>query len=85
MVIVVDYFTKWAEAEALVKIGQVDMKTFIWKNVVCRFGIPHVLISDNGTQFEGTIFEQFCNGLNIKHRFSSPGHPQANGQAEVTN
>ena len=85
VVVAVDYFTKWAEAEPLVKIGQVDMKTFIWKNVVCRFGIPHVLISDNGTQFEGTIFEQFCSGLNIKHRFSSPGHPQSNGQAEVTN
>ena len=49
----------------------------------CRVQIwdSHVLISDNGTQFEGTRFEKFCNGLNIKHRFSSPGHLQA----KVTN
>ena len=49
VVVAVDYFTEWAEAEALVKIGQIDMKNFLWKNVVCRLGIPHVLVSDNGT------------------------------------
>ena len=43
-----DYFTKWVEAEPLANIRDVDAKRFIWKNIVTRFGVPHVLISDNG-------------------------------------
>ena len=44
----IDYFTKWVEAEPLANIRDVDAKRFIWKNIVTRFGVPHVLISDNG-------------------------------------
>ena len=43
-----DYFTKWVEAEPLANIRDVDVKKFLWKNIVTRFGIPHTLISDNG-------------------------------------
>ena len=39
VIVAVDYFTKWAKAEALAGIGQSDVKSFVWKNVVCRFGI----------------------------------------------
>ena len=42
-----DYFTKWVEAEPLANIRDVDVKRFIWKNIITRFGVPHVLISDN--------------------------------------
>ena len=48
----IDYFTKWVEAEPLANIRDVDAKRFIWKNIVTRFGVPHVLISDNGLQFD---------------------------------
>ena len=47
-----DYFTKWVEMEPLVNIRDVDAKRFVWKNIVTRFGVPHVLISDNGLQFD---------------------------------
>ena len=43
-----DYFTKWVEVEPLANIRDVDTKRFVWKNIVTRFGVPHVLISDNG-------------------------------------
>ena len=43
------------------------------------------IISDNGRQFDSQAFRDFCSGLGIKNQFSSPGHPQANGQTEVTN
>ena len=35
-----DYFTKWVEAEPLANIRDVDVKRFVWKNIVTRFGIP---------------------------------------------
>uniref|UniRef100_A0A2N9J642 Uncharacterized protein n=1 Tax=Fagus sylvatica TaxID=28930 RepID=A0A2N9J642_FAGSY len=53
--------------------------------LICRFGIPRVLVSDNGKQFDNPKFRQFSEELGIHNHYSSPGHPQANGQVEVTN
>ena len=55
------------------------------KNIICRFGIPLTIISDNRRQFDSQGFRDFCSSLGIRNQFSSPGHPQANGQTEVTN
>ena len=44
-----------------------------------------MIISDNGQQFDSRAFRDFYSGLGIKNQFSSPRHPQANGQMEVTN
>jgi len=52
----VDYFTKWAEAKALENIWDVDVKKFVWKNIVTRFRVPDSLISDNGLQFDRKTF-----------------------------
>ena len=43
------------------------------------------IISDNGRQFDNQGFKDFYSNLYIKNQFSSPRHPQANGQTEVTN
>ena len=48
LVVGIDYFTKWVEVEPLAKIVQKNVKNFVWKNIVCKFGVPRVLISDNG-------------------------------------
>ncbi|XP_077251934.1 uncharacterized protein LOC143891185 [Tasmannia lanceolata] len=50
-----------------------------------RFGIPRVLITDNGKQFDCRNFRKFCSDLKIEQRFTSVAHPQTNGQTEVTN
>ncbi|XP_071705132.1 uncharacterized protein [Rutidosis leptorrhynchoides] len=55
------------------------------ENIVCQFGIPNEIVSENGTQFEGNPFSGWCQELNIKQTFTSVAHPQANGQCEVTN
>ena len=82
---VVDYFTKWAEVEALANIRDAVVKKFVWKNIVTRFGVPDSLISDNGLQFDSRAFCEFCSDLDIKNRYSTPAYPQGNGQAEVVN
>ena len=48
LVVAIDYFTKWVEAEPLASITQQNIKNFVWKNIVCKFGVPKVLVSDNG-------------------------------------
>ena len=76
---------KWVEVEALTMITEAKIQNFVWKNIVCRFGIPRTIILDNGRQFDSQGFRLFCSNLGIKNHFSSPRHPQANGQTEVTN
>ena len=65
LVVGIDYFTKWVEVEPLTKITQQNNKNFVWKNIVCRFGVPRVLISDNGRQFDNTLFRDFCKHFRI--------------------
>ena len=67
-----DYFTKWAKAEALANIRDVDVKKFVWKKVVTRFRVSDSLISDNGLQFNSRGFREFCNDLGINNKYSIP-------------
>ena len=80
-----DYFTKWVEAEPLANIRDVDAKRFVWKNIVTRFRVPYVLISNNSLQFDNKMFRRYYGELGITNRYSTPAHPQGNGQAEAVN
>ena len=84
IIVAVDNFTKWAEAEPLATITEQKIRNFVWRAIICRFGIPRALVSDNGKQFDNAKFRDFCAELGIKNYYSSPAHPQSNGQAEVT-
>jgi hypothetical protein len=45
LVVGIDYFTKWVEAEPLATITEKNVRGFVWKTIICRFGIPRVFIS----------------------------------------
>lgn len=49
MIVAIVYFTKWVEKEPIEKIDEKLIQGFIWKNICCRFDIPRILISNNGT------------------------------------
>ena len=83
LVVSIDYFTKWVEAEALATISE-NIRSFVWRNIIYRYGIPRVIVSANGKQFDNSAFRDFCSELSIKNHYSSLVHPQANGQVEVT-
>ena len=85
LVVGIDYFTKWVEAKALATITEKNIRSFVWRNIIYRYEIPRVLVSDNENQFDNSAFRDFCSELGIKNHYSSPAHPQANGQVEVMN
>ena len=85
LLVATDYFSKWIEAEAYASIKDRDVTRFIWKNIVCRFGIPKSVISDNGPQFDSWVYREFCQELKIRNLYSTPRYPQRNGQAEASN
>ena len=46
IIIVVNYFTKWAEVEPLATITEQKIRNFVWRAIICRFGISRALVSD---------------------------------------
>jgi len=51
LIVAIEYFTKWTEVEPVTQITAQKIQHFVWKNVVCRFGVPRHLVSDKRTQF----------------------------------
>ncbi|CAL2247756.1 unnamed protein product [Prunus armeniaca] len=85
MIVVTDYITKWIEAEALSSTKEADVERFIWKNIICRFGYPQSLVTDNGSQFIGKRITAFFEKYKIKQHLSTSRYPQGNGQAKASN
>ena len=56
LIVAIDYFTEWVEAELVSMITEARVRSFIWKNIVRRFGIPNTIISDNRRQFDNPKF-----------------------------
>ena len=84
LIVAIDTFTKWVEAEPIAQITKENTVKFLW-SIVLRFGIPHRILSDNGTQFTSKKFENFCERHAIKHYRSSVYHSMTNGQVERAN
>ncbi|RVW40692.1 hypothetical protein CK203_101634 [Vitis vinifera] len=55
--------SNWVEVEVYASIKDKDVTKFIWKNIICRFGIPQAIIADNGPQFDSIAFRNFCSEL----------------------
>ena len=66
LLVATDYFNKWMEAEAYASIKDKDLTKFVWKNIVCRFEIPHAIVMDNELQLDSSVFWTFYSKLNIK-------------------
>nr|XP_016482585.1 PREDICTED: uncharacterized protein LOC107803396 [Nicotiana tabacum] len=70
------------EAGAFTQIREQEVITFIWRNIICRFGLPKEISCDNGPQFTGKKIAKFFEKWHIKRILSTPYHPMGNGQAE---
>eukprot|EP00253_Pinus_taeda_P034203 PITA_34203 len=80
-----DYMTKWVEAKALIKANEEAVLTFLFEEIFVRFGLPRELVTDGGPPFNSHGFKDMLQKYHIKHKMTTPYHPQANGQVESTN
>jgi transposase InsO family protein len=78
ILVVIDYFTKWVELFPLPNTKAKTIAQLFLDEVICRFGFPVRLISDNGVQFVSSIFTNVCQSLGIQHQRTPLYHPQAN-------
>ncbi|GKB26516.1 reverse transcriptase domain-containing protein [Tanacetum coccineum] len=85
LIVAIDYFTKWIEAKPVATITGSQIKKFVWDNIVCRFGLPGEIISDNEKQFQDNPFKDWCEKLCIRQHFASVKHSKTNGLVERAN
>ena len=84
LLVMVDKFTKWIEAKPVKTAESGPVIDFI-SVVVHRYGVPHSIITDNGTNFTADEVKSWCKNMGIKLDYASVYHPQTNGQVERAN
>jgi hypothetical protein len=85
ILVITDYFTKWTEAYALPNQKAETVAQAIVENFCVRFGMPRVLHSDLGTNFESKLFAEMCRLLGVRKTHTTSYRPQSNGQVERFN
>nr|XP_016445656.1 PREDICTED: uncharacterized protein LOC107770836 [Nicotiana tabacum] len=85
ILVAIDYFTKWAEAFTYKVFTKKVMVDFVQNNIVCRFGIPESIITDNAANLNNDLMREIYEKFRIVHRNSTAYRPQMNGVVEVAN
>ena len=85
ILIAADYFSKWVEAYALPNQEAATVAEVLVKEFVARFGVPLMLHSDQGRNFESVVFSEMCGLLGITKTRTNPLHPQSDGMVERFN
>jgi len=80
-----DYLTKWVETKAIKAVIEEKVAEFLWENVFYKFGYLRDLLTNQANHFTSSMIEDLLSHHKIKHRTSTPYHPQSNGKVEVTN
>ncbi|XP_043717531.1 uncharacterized protein LOC122665445 [Telopea speciosissima] len=84
ILVAIDYFTKLVEAQSYVVLIAAKITKFIKENLICRYGVPHALISDQRAHFWGKV-DKFCTKFGIQRHQSMTYRPQTNGAVEAAN
>ncbi|RVW61408.1 Retrovirus-related Pol polyprotein from transposon 17.6 [Vitis vinifera] len=82
--VAIDYFTKWVEAASYARLTSARVASFIRSHIICRYGVPHELISDRGAHFRAEV-DTLLQEYGIRHHRSSAYRPQTNGAVEAAN
>ena len=85
ILVITDMFSKWVEAFPLRVTDSETLAKVLVDEIVCRYGVPQCLHSDQGTNFNSEVITSLCKQLGIKRTRTTAYHPQANGQVERFN
>ncbi|RDY12186.1 Pol polyprotein, partial [Mucuna pruriens] len=72
ILVVIDYFTKWVEATSYPSVTKNVVVKFIKKDIICRYGLPAHIITDNGTNLNNKMMIELCEQFKIRHHNSTP-------------
>ena len=78
-------FLKWVEAFLLAKTDSTTLAAVLTDEIVCTFGVPEAIHSDQGPNFVSGVIQSLCDRLGIERTQTTAYHPQGNGQVERFN
>ncbi|WKA08947.1 hypothetical protein VitviT2T_026629 [Vitis vinifera] len=84
ILVAIDYFTKWVEVASYARLTSSGVANFIKSHIICRYGVPHELISDRGVHFRAEV-DTLVQRYSIRHHRSSAYRPHTNGAVEAAN
>ncbi|XP_039029195.1 LOW QUALITY PROTEIN: uncharacterized protein LOC120163293 [Hibiscus syriacus] len=85
ILVAIDYFTKWVEAASYTNIKRSTVCKFIKKEIICRYGLPERIITDNALNLNNKMMTELCTQFKIKHANSVAYRPKMNGAVEAAN
>lgn len=85
ILVAIDYFTKWVEAASYRAVTKKVMADFVCDCIVCRFGIPESIITDNGSNLNNDLIKSMYETFKTRHENSTAYRPQMNGAVEAAN
>jgi IS30 family transposase len=84
VLVATDKFTKWIEVKP-VTCPKADRVLDLLDELMHRYGLPHCIITDLGSNFNNHPFWEYCENNGIDVWYVSVTHPRANGQVERAN
>jgi transposase InsO family protein len=84
LLVAIDKFSKWVEVRPITNLRAEQAVTF-FTDIIYRLGVQNSIITDNGSQFMGRKFLEFCDKFHIRVDWAAVAHPQTNGQVERAN
>jgi ribonuclease HI/transposase InsO family protein len=84
LLVAIDKYSKWVEVRPITNLRAEQAVTF-FTDIVYRFRVPNSIVTDNGSQFTGRKFLEFCDKFHIRVDWAGVAHPQTNGQVERAN
>ena len=85
VLMMVDQFTRWLELQALGMQDAATVAQAFFESYTVRFGVPFVIHTDQGKNFDGNFFRVFCELLESVKTRTTPYRPSSNGQVERYN
>ncbi|XP_060190562.1 uncharacterized protein LOC132619783 [Lycium barbarum] len=85
ILVAIDYFTKWVKATSHKSVTKKVVADFVRNHIICRFGVPESIITDNGANLNSHLMKDICEQFKITHRNSTAYRPQMNGAIEAAN
>ncbi len=85
ILVAIDYFTKWVEACSFKNVTQVVVTQFVKSNIICRYRMLEMIITDNALNLNNRMMDQLCRKFKIKHHNSPPYRAKMNGTVKAAN
>ena len=85
ILVAIDYFTKCVEAASYASVMRSVVVKFIKREIICWYGLPRKIITDNGTNLNNKMMEEMCEEFKIQHHNFIPYRPKMNRAVEAAN